>query len=146
MTVKPVFSDDLMVKNELQNASVVVVDHRQLLEGEVQTRYSGQLGNGKFLFVRARGYWVVEGEVPLPAAKELFSSAYGGDIHARSVNRHPYGWIRRGFELGIANDGDSWAAVKPTERGPMVIYYHIDVSESKALGFFVEFLQTHNLV
>ena len=66
---------DPKIIRELLAAGVELVKHPLLVEGEVPTRHTGQLElkhEIKFTFRRAWYYWVVDGDVPLEVAKELY--------------------------------------------------------------------------
>jgi hypothetical protein len=69
---------DTKIPKELAKAGIDIVVHPSTLDhSEVRTRYTGKLGD--FIFERAWYYWVVEGEVPLEVAKELYENPNGAE-------------------------------------------------------------------
>lgn len=66
---------DPKIIRELLAAGIELIEHLATLQSEVPTRYIGQLklnGEVKFTFQRAWYYWVVNGDVPLEVARELY--------------------------------------------------------------------------
>lgn len=73
---------DPITRGELEKAGIKVVQHSEILSGEVPTSLSGVLrycGHDMFTFHRAWYYWVVSGEVPLEIAQEMYKDPVGRD-------------------------------------------------------------------
>ncbi len=65
---------DAEIERELTRCGIEVV-RNQPREGEVPSSLRGKLGN--FTFRRAWRYWVVNGDVPLRVAKEMYDDPVG---------------------------------------------------------------------
>ncbi|MFH0936845.1 MAG: hypothetical protein V1808_00955 [Candidatus Daviesbacteria bacterium] len=69
------FECDFKIRQELDQAGIRVIKLRERSEGEVPATLVGKLGN--IYFARSWSYWVVEGEIPLEAAKEMYADLIG---------------------------------------------------------------------
>lgn len=65
---------DKYIREELEKAGIRVI-HGEKNEGEVPYTLTGQLSY--FTFRRAWYYWMVEGDVPLEIAKEMYATEVG---------------------------------------------------------------------
>lgn len=71
---------DEVIRKELEEARIEIVQHPKQLQNEVPATLTGQLahkGGIKFTFVRAWYYWVVHGEVPLKVAQKMYADPMG---------------------------------------------------------------------
>lgn len=65
---------DKHIEKELKAAGINIV-HGEMQKGEVSATITGKLG--RFIFIRYWYYWVVEGNMPLEVARELYANPIG---------------------------------------------------------------------
>lgn len=153
-----------IIRRELNEAGIEVVEHPVRLPNEVPAGITGQLthnGLPGFTFVRAWYYWVVKGEVPLAVAKVLYTEPTG--VGQRDVRVAGHCGCPPPEEWAFPREKDFWPILEKMGIGSIsnrelaglcnsgqisaprfVFEYHIDSQEG--LNLFVRVLREHDLV
>jgi len=118
---------DAEIRNELVQAGIKIVQHRERLRSEVPASITGKLGI--FEFERAWYYWMVSGNVPLAVAQEMYENPVGKQD------------VRVIGHCGCPPPHEWTTLVKDR---PVITHYHIDSQEG--LNLFVATLKKHGLV
>lgn len=66
---------DLQIRKELKEAGIELVCHPEPPRNEVPASVTGKLG--EFTFTRAWYYWMVDGDIPLNVAEEMYANPIG---------------------------------------------------------------------
>ncbi len=118
---------DPVIRRELAEAIVQIVEHGKRLDSQVPASVTGQLtlnGESVFAFRRAWYYWTVSGNVPLAVAQEMYADPVGREdvrVAGHCGCPPPEKWAYSGF----------------------VESYHID--SQRGLNLFAATMRKHGL-
>lgn len=159
---------DGFIEDELVICDIEVVRHEPRLKNEVPASLTGKLG--LFTFTRGWYYWMVEGPLPLPIARELYEHPIGRQVvrvSGHCASPPPEEWVtwtlpdgRKVVPVGeearfddLIKDGFSTSSAKskyafsdnPESIGAVacVMSYHIDTL--RGLKLFADTLRKHGL-
>lgn len=92
---------DQLVREELKQAGIPILELPCYMDTEVKTRYVGVLYG--FFFYRAWTYWVCKGDMPLNIAEQIYRNYKG--LHQRKENTYAFTFVVRNlhFKRKICN-------------------------------------------